>query len=254
LALGRFARRARVSASSAFDRDPSDPNGRLSFRRSSAKIEQMFASALLATTPDRQEGCGLPRIPHDVRSVLTAPARHPADLDALTVIAGQTRLRGEFTPVRTASVHLRPYEYEDKHAVVELLKALPGLYPGGDEWLDARLDAVAGGVARCTVAFLGSRAVGTTIESAKSARRLKLSTIWVDPALRGRGVGTTLLSAAASRWRDEGRDEVYVTSDLDVAPAVFGLVAHFGFEPTAIEWSRYGPRRHEAVFGWTRRH
>jgi GNAT superfamily N-acetyltransferase len=217
-------------------------------------IEQMFASALVAPAPDRQEGRGVSRMPHDVRTVLTESTRRPADLDALTLIAAQARLRGEFTPVETAPVQLRPYECEDKDAVVELLKALPDLYPGGDEWLDARLEAVVAGVARCTVAFIGSRAVGTTIESPKSARRLKLSTIWVDPALRGRGVGTTLLSAAASRWHDEGRDEVYVTSDLDVAPAVLGLVAHFGFEPTAIEWSRYGPRRHEAIFGWTRRH
>jgi GNAT superfamily N-acetyltransferase len=221
-------------------------------------IEQMFALVDSRLRPEPKEGVHEPRISGEMSSVLTPEASDSVvpSLESLMLVAGDAREEKQSAMRHRswdAAISIRPYERNDKRAVVDLLEVLPALYPGGGEWLNARLDAAALGTARCSVAYLGGHAIGATIETPKNARRLKLSTIWVDPAVRGRGVGTALLSEATVRWAAEGRREVYVTSDLGVAPLLLSLIARFGFDPKAIEWSRYGPQRHEAIFSWTKR-
>lgn len=151
---------------------------------------------------------------------------------------------------RPSLIALAPYRIRDKGAVFRLLAILPRLYPRGHTWLDARLDDAAAGDARCTLAYIDNILAGVTIETPKGPDRLKLSTIWVAPWARNRGIGTALLDAAHGRWIREARDEVLLTADVNRAPGVHALAARFGFQHLAVEWERYGPDRHEAIFRW----
>jgi GNAT superfamily N-acetyltransferase len=143
---------------------------------------------------------------------------------------------------------LRPYEQESRSAVFALLQDLPRLYPKSEEWLQRRLSDVARGKARCTLAMASSTPIGVTIETPKGRHRLKLSTIYVHPLFRGKGVGTDLMVAAYRQWQLNEVDEVYVTADRNRAPDLGPLLSRFGFVMAAVEPKRYGPNRDEVVF------
>jgi len=144
---------------------------------------------------------------------------------------------------------LKPYEQKNRSAVFALLQDLPRLYPKGEEWLERRLSDVARGKARCTLAMASSTPVGVTIETPKGRHRLKLSTIYVHPLFREKGVGTDLMVAAYQQWQlNEEVDEVYVTVDRNRAPDLGLLLSKFGFVMAAVEPRRYGPNRDEVVF------
>lgn len=149
-----------------------------------------------------------------------------------------------------AQVSFRPFRPSDRAPVIRLLSILPRLYPGGRAWLERRLDDVLAGRARCTVALGPWGVVGTTIETPKGARRLKLSTIYVHPRFRGLSVGTGLLERCRADWLREGRSVVHVTADARRAPLLLPLFTQFDFKAEALEAARYGPGRDETVFSW----
>ena len=151
-------------------------------------------------------------------------------------------------PPGSPPVWLKPFEAGDRSAVFALLSDIPLLYPQGGEWLHRRLLDVASGKARCTLAMSRWNPVGATIESPKDRRRLKLSTVYVHPSFRQRGVGSRLIAAACRQWQRDELDEVYLTADIRRAPEVDLLLWKFGFRLTAIEAQRYGWSRDEVVF------
>jgi N-acetylglutamate synthase-like GNAT family acetyltransferase len=199
------------------------------------------------------------RSPETMAFVKSAPVRLPPAFS----LVDASLSRSLWTPRREKSlapergtdsnalpISLRPYRSTDLTSVFRLLRILPALYPGGDAWLDQRLADTVEGRARCTLAEVSGALAGVTIETPKGRHVAKLSTIWVDPSLRDAGVGTRLMQAASERWWRNDMYEVYVTAALTRAPVVYALIGKFGFEPVTIEWDRYGPFRHEAIFRW----
>jgi len=151
-------------------------------------------------------------------------------------------------PTRIVGGALRPYEAADRGNVFNLLSFLPTLYPRSFEWLERRLEEVLKGKGRCTLIKLSGRIAGITIEAPKTARTVKLSTIFVDAHFRGQHVGTALLANCCNRWRQELIKSCYVTADYRIARDLSHLLRQFSFKETALIRNRYGPGRHEVVF------
>lgn len=146
---------------------------------------------------------------------------------------------------------LRPYSPSDRSAVLRLLSILPSLYPEGDLWLDRRLQDVSRGRARCMIADTSRWGpAGLTIETPKGPRKVKLSTIFVDPCFRGYGIGSALLRCCRENWTREKLRNVYMTADLRSAGVMLPLVARFGFKLMTTGFNRYGRDRHEMVLSW----
>jgi len=131
--------------------------------------------------------------------------------------------------------------------------ALERLYPTGGEWLDRKLrdHDIDRGSVRCTLAEVGSTLLGLTIETVKGLGRTKLSTIWVNESVRGRGIGTKLIDSCLANWRRELLKETYVTASLQVVEVVALLLVPAGFHFRALEPDRYGAGRDEVVLVWT---
>jgi GNAT superfamily N-acetyltransferase len=148
------------------------------------------------------------------------------------------------------SVYLRSFTRYDRVSVFNLLSFLPTLYPKGYSWLDSRLDDVLAGRARCTLAVTPWDVAGVTIETPKGAKRLKLSTIYVNPRFRGLGVGASLLRHCKAKWEQEELSGVHVTADTRRLDALLPLLTNHGFSVTAMDKERYGPNRDEMIFNW----
>ena len=148
------------------------------------------------------------------------------------------------------TIALRPFSRPDRAGVTSLLADLPALYPEGEKWLQRRLDDVVENRARCTLAVCQSAILGATIETPKGTRHMKLSTIFVRPAVRKRGVGSLLIEACRRRWELSDLEDVTVTVAWTRLPEVTPLFWHTGFEMVAIEQARYGDDRDEAVLRW----
>lgn len=152
----------------------------------------------------------------------------------------------------SGAVQLRPYQGSDAAGVVQFLSGvLERLYPTGGEWLNRKLRDPEGEGTICMLAETGSALLGLTIETVKDLGRRKLSTILVDEASRGLGVGTALIESCLDRWRHELLKEVYVTASLSVVGALALLLVPRGFQYRAIERERYGAGRDEVVLAWT---
>ncbi len=144
-------------------------------------------------------------------------------------------------------ITLAPYGKEDRHAAFGLLHELPILYPGGDQWLEARLQDVLAGRAECTMAKVGNRAVGILIGTPKGKRRIKLSTIYVHPRYRRQHVATSLLDMYWARWMQQEINQVTVTVRHNRLDSLARTLAPYGFDVVRIEKNRYGESRDEAI-------
>jgi ribosomal protein S18 acetylase RimI-like enzyme len=131
-----------------------------------------------------------------------------------------------------------------------LLPAISPMYPGASSWLAQRLDDVLDGRAACTVVLDQGDVVAAMIVSPKSMRVEKLSTLWVDPTVRNRRVGSLLTGCITARWCRRGVERGYVTASLDVAPALESVLRRHGFRRTAVVGERYGEGRDEVVYEW----
>ena len=147
----------------------------------------------------------------------------------------------------------RPYRSNERQGVYQLLSILPSIYPGGAKWLKRRLEDSTRSRATCTLATYGPRPVGITIETPKDCRKLKLSTLYVDPSFRGCGIGTSLLSLCVRRWLRDCLHDVYITTDLRRARNIIPVLTRYQFKPTCIEYDRYGKGRHEMILSWSSR-
>lgn len=148
------------------------------------------------------------------------------------------------------TIALRRFKPSDRADVTSLLTDLPALYPEGAKWLQRRLDDVIENRARCTLAVCHTAILGATIETPKGIRHMKLSTIFVRPAVRKRGVGSLLIDDCRRRWELSDLDDVTVTVAWMRLPEVTPLFRRAGFEMVAIEQARYGNERDEAVLRW----
>lgn len=150
----------------------------------------------------------------------------------------------------SAVLSTRPYRAEYKGAVVGLLPVVAARYPGGLAWLDRRLDDARDGAARCRLAWLDNRLVGATIETPKGRGRVKLSTVWVDPGARGRGVGRLLLEDAIRGWQRRGVVEAWLTVALAHCDGLLAAAEPRGFEIIGMAADRYWEGETELVLGW----
>jgi ribosomal protein S18 acetylase RimI-like enzyme len=132
-----------------------------------------------------------------------------------------------------------------------LAPVLANAYPGGDQWLSQRLDDIEDGRASARLIDAGSVLAAVAIETPKLPGQVKLSTLWVEPDLRGRGLGHELLRHCTARWAAAGICKAWITANPDAVNAVGALVVRHGFALTARERDRYGPGRDEWVFHWT---
>jgi GNAT superfamily N-acetyltransferase len=124
-------------------------------------------------------------------------------------------------------------------------------YPGGHQWLAARLDDVQDGRARANLAFTGRSLIGVAIETPKAHGAVKLSTLWVAPAARSHGVGSALIDSCVSYWLTAGTPRSWVTVGAAARMPLTRVLCARGFTQTAVEPHRYGPGRHEWVLHWT---
>lgn len=146
---------------------------------------------------------------------------------------------------------LRPYMPSDKPTLFRLLHVVDIRYPGGLSWLNRRLDDVRDGGARCTVAISAGVIVAAMIETPKGQGHVKLSTVWVDPLFRRRGIGTLLFERAIRRWCREGVESAWFTVGLRYCDDLVRVVRPFGFELMGLDAYRYWDDDCELVLGWS---
>lgn len=155
------------------------------------------------------------------------------------------------TLVRCGPVSVVPMQEGDREAVRHLLRDLPVDYPGGQRWLNRRLDGILAGEASSWLAHRrdvgDGRLLGVVISTPK-ATAMKLSTIFIAPDARRTGVGALLLDRAIESARAQRFSETYVTVAHHKSHMLWPLLRSRGFTQKAVELNRYGPGRHELVF------
>jgi GNAT superfamily N-acetyltransferase len=151
------------------------------------------------------------------------------------------------------AVQIRSFTSEDLESVQNALAFLPTLYPGGDRWLEQRLSDVLQDQAICGIATVAGKLGGLTIETPKDPGIMKLSTFYVRPECRSRGVGFALLEASVCRWRSSGIHRAYVTVASQKVNELDRLLSSFGFSVSSVLQDRYGPNRDEFVYEWRSR-
>ena len=135
--------------------------------------------------------------------------------------------------------------------LTELGPVLAAAYPGGQDYLEAacsaflhpRLNSAQSTDIAIAVAADGTPAA-VALTRAKGAR-VKLCTLWVTRAERGRGLGTALVSRAVAAY---GARPMYLTCDSGHAAGFTALLTPHGFVHTASLPGRYAPGRTEIVF------
>ncbi len=155
------------------------------------------------------------------------------------------------TPPHSEAALLRPYIPSDKRTLLRLLHMLDIRYPCGLSWLDRRLDDVRDGRARCTVAISAGVIVAAMIETPKGQGHVKLSTVWVDPLFRRRGIGTRLFETAIRRWCREAVESAWFTVGLRYCDDLVRVVRPFGFELVGLAAYRYWEDDCELVLSWS---
>lgn len=143
---------------------------------------------------------------------------------------------------------IAPAELPD---LTRLLRFLGVLYPGGLHWLEKRIEDVRRGRARCTVVRHGVNPIAVAIDTPKGTRRSKLSTLYVHPFYRGRGLGTKLLDSVVDGWLLRGIDEAAMTVPSARLKEVSCLALPRGFMLASLERDRYGVGRDEGVLVWS---
>ena len=144
---------------------------------------------------------------------------------------------------------MRAYGPADHLAAVRLLSPmLQKLYPGGEAWLEGRLNDVTEGRASCILAVRAQELAGIIIMTPKKPTLVKLSTLYVAPVMRGVGIGKQLLESALERLRSDGVDQVYITAAHSVRHQISPLLTTYGFTYLDCSPSRYGPGRHEDIY------
>lgn len=138
----------------------------------------------------------------------------------------------------------------DWACIEALLAANRDVYPGFEAWLKVTRSAIDAGRGFCLVS-IGDRLIdGVAIVKPKADGRQKLSTLYVLPSHRGRGVGRALLEAVTQHWESCGTSRAFVTARRGGEPRLRRLLANHGFVHIATALDRYGPDQHEDVYEW----
>jgi GNAT superfamily N-acetyltransferase len=144
------------------------------------------------------------------------------------------------------AVNVRAIRPGDRPFLAHCAPFIQATYPGGDVWLDRRLDDILIGRGRGVLATVNGRPAGFAISTDKGEHREKLSTLFVHPAARHLGCGRRLIGALGDLWCLDDVRDAYVT-----CPAGDRTTQRFferqGFVPVAVIQDRYGPHRDEAV-------
>lgn len=126
-----------------------------------------------------------------------------------------------------------------------------GLYPSGALKLQDRLtDALNGYASAHVVADAGNLPIALASETLKGRGSGKLSTFWVHPSARGRGVGRRLLRHRVSSWVAAEYERVHVTVRAERASELERLFLPHGFQRRLVVVDRYGEGQDEVVLMW----
>ena len=125
------------------------------------------------------------------------------------------------------------------------------LYPRGRDKFAERLTDVRLGRASAYVAGAVGDPLGVAVDTPKGRRRAKLSTLWVHPSARLRGLGGALVGQVVDNWMDRGVQQGYVTVAAHRAGPLRFALGQFGFQRELVVKNRYGPDRDEVVLLWT---
>lgn len=148
---------------------------------------------------------------------------------------------------------LRDFRPRDSYGVTNLLNGLVDVYPNGDQWLERRLEDVLENKATAWVLSDKSDIVrGVAIITPKGANASKLSTIKIDPLIRGNGVGRWLLDEISKFWIRSHIETAHVTVDSYNFDARQFFDRRDDFRKRTEIKSRYGEGRDETVFQWNR--
>jgi hypothetical protein len=124
------------------------------------------------------------------------------------------------------------------------------LYPLGRAKLTDRcLDAISGR-ASGTVVLQDGHVHAFSMESPKGAGRVKLSTLWVHPHVRERGICRALIAHLCQGWLRLGIVNVYLTVRQGIHEPMLRALSDFGFKLEVVVPDRYGAGRNEVVLSW----
>jgi ribosomal protein S18 acetylase RimI-like enzyme len=151
------------------------------------------------------------------------------------------------------SARVRPIASEDVGPLMRSLGPLvDSLYPNGARLLLRRLeDALEGyAVAHVVVPARTGLPIALAAEAFKGHGARKLSTFWVSPSWRRRGVGSLLISNRVRSWVMRDIACVHVTVRESRSSELLSLLAPWGFRKEALEFHRYGTTQNELVLHW----
>lgn len=180
-------------------------------------------------------------------------ARKGRVMPVLSVSSAALDMDGAAGRLPTLPVTVRPVRANDlAHLMVRVGPLVEGLYPQGAAKLLARLEDSINGYATAHVAVsrLSANPLALASEVAKGKRATKVSTFWVDPETRRRGVGAQLLDSRIEAWLRSGQERVVVTVRESRAVELQSLFVPRGFERLALDLHRYGQDRSEVVLQW----
>jgi hypothetical protein len=132
---------------------------------------------------------------------------------------------------------LRPILSRDLRALMQAMgPTVDALYPKGASLPEQSLSQAANGYASASVVVrMGDRSntpVALMCEKPKGRRRVKVSTFWVAPTVRGNGIGKLLAASRFLEWRWTDLEEVYGTVRAVGCPEMLALLSPFGFRHT----------------------
>jgi GNAT superfamily N-acetyltransferase len=149
-------------------------------------------------------------------------------------------------------VCLAPLRTTDRGPVLQAVgPTVDDLYPRGAAKLEARLNKVIDGRANATVAWRAGDLAGLAVDSPKGLHAAKLSTLWVAPAHRRNGVGSTLVSHTTRSWLMRNIERGHLTVRRRAAVPIERLLLEFGFQVAHIALHRYGCDEDEVILTWS---
>lgn len=170
---------------------------------------------------------------------------------SLAVVPSGRRV-GALPRLSSCSAAVRPLLAQDLGPLMSSVGVLVDrLYPSGALKLQERLaDALNGYSAAFVVPDRNNRPIALASESFKGCRNAKLSTFWVHPSARGRGVGKALLVNRQISWIAAGYERVHVTVREERSDELEKLFLPRGFQRTLVVVGRYGEGQDEVVLTW----
>jgi GNAT superfamily N-acetyltransferase len=150
------------------------------------------------------------------------------------------------------STRVRPIIPSDLRPLMESIGPLvDALYPAGAARLFCRLeDALAGHATAYVVATRADTPIALAAEAPKGGQARKLSTFWVSPVWRRRGIGSKLIAHRVHSWLSQEVISVHVTVRQKRSLELIALLGPWGFGSAFIDLDRYGEGENELILIW----